>query len=199
MPANLTQQLPSYPYQQYVDDPDIVAFFTAYNNFSQVNLDSINTLSLPNYQHQTGAALDWVAKSLYGQVRSTLDVGYSHIIGPLDTYNFNQLQPNQYEVIFEGTSNVVSDGVLKAILQWNNFKGDGYQFTIRWLKKRVRRFLNGNPFIQQTYDVSIVFTGDYTVTITIPTSLIYASALQAAIAGNLVLLPFQYSFTVVLV
>lgn len=198
MATNLLLQLPSYAYQQYSDDPNIVAFFTAYNGLSQTNLDATNALSLPNYLSKTQALLDWVAASLYGQTRNSLDLGTSTIIGPINTYNYNQEQPNQYQVQFTGSSNLVSDGVFKAILQWNNFKGDGYHFTITWLKDRVQRFLDGNPLNPDNYQVSVTFTGPTAVLITVPAASTYAEALQSAVASGLVLLPFQYEFSVAL-
>jgi hypothetical protein len=197
--SNLTQQLPSYPYQQYADDPNVVAFFTAYNNFSQANLDATNALCLPNYQSQFYPLLDWVADSLYGQHRNALPIGTSQLVGPINTYEYNQEQANQYQVLFHGTSFDVSDGVFKSIIQWNNFKGDGYQFTLTWLKRRVKRFMNGNPFVSNTYDISAVFTSAYAVTITVPSSYTYAQIFQAAVSSKAVLMPFQYTFTVVLV
>ena len=75
----ITQNLPSYLYQQYNDDPDILAFFTAYNNSSQTNLDTLNTLNLPNYTTKTGYLLDWVAQGIYGILRPVLP--YSGVIG----------------------------------------------------------------------------------------------------------------------
>ena len=195
----LTQQLQAYPYLQYSDDADIGAFFTAYNDLSQTNLATINNLNLPNYQAQVYPLLDYVGENLYGEKRTALAVGTSQIIGPLNTFNYNQFQPNAYQVSFNGTTYEVSDGVFKAILQWNNFKGDGFQFTVRWLKRRVRRFINGNPFIQQTYDVSVIFTGTYDCEILVPASSTYGTVFQAAVASGVLLLPFQYNFTVTLV
>jgi hypothetical protein len=197
--ATLTQQLPAYAYQQYSDDPDIVAFFTAYNEFSQGYLDAVNTLNLPVYLTKTGNLLNWVGSSLYGEKRQSLPVGTAKTRGPLNTYQYNTLAPNQYVVTFDGASFDVSDSQYIAIVQWNNFKGDGHQFTITWLKRRVERFLSGAILPDQTYDVSVVFTGTYTVTITIPAARPNAQALQAAIESGVVLLPFQYVFTVVLV
>jgi len=194
----LAKQLASYAYFQYSDDSDIVAFFTAYNQLSQQNLDAMNSLSLPNFFNKAGDLLDWVAKNIYGEVRHSLQTGTINSVGPLDTYPFDALRSNQYELVSNGDYFPVSDGVFKAILQWNIFKGDGYQFSIRWLKKRVKRFLNGNPFIQQTYDVSVTLSGT-DVTITVPLSASYATALQAAVQSRTVLLPFQYNFTVDLV
>ncbi|EAB6759025.1 hypothetical protein HKU43_000330 [Salmonella enterica] len=39
--------LPAYPFVQYRDDPNIVAFFDAYNEIAQEYLDSLNNLALP--------------------------------------------------------------------------------------------------------------------------------------------------------
>ena len=39
--------LPAYPFAQYRDDPNVVAFFDAYNEIAQEYLDSFNNLALP--------------------------------------------------------------------------------------------------------------------------------------------------------
>lgn len=198
-PTNLVQQLPSYAYQQYSDDPNIVAFFTAYNELSQTNLDTINRLNLPNYLAQSTPLLDWVGASLYGEPRPYLTSGVSKIVGPINTYDFNEFEPNQLTRTFTGTSYAVSDIIYRSILQWNNFKGDGYQFTIRWLKRRVQRFLTGNIFPDETYNISVTFTSAIDVVISIPSSFSVAVILQAAVDSRVVLLPFQYNFSVTIV
>lgn len=47
MAALLESIIPAYPYTQYNDDPDIVAFFDAYNKLAQGYLDYFNNLNLP--------------------------------------------------------------------------------------------------------------------------------------------------------
>ena len=59
----------------------------------------------------------------------------------------------------------------KRILTWFFYKGDGQAFTIKWLKRRVMRFLLGvngtDPGINQTYQVSVTFGSSNQVNITI--------------------------------
>ena len=61
------------------------------------------------------------------------------------------------------------DDVLKRSLTWHFYKGDGRYFDVRWLKRRVMRFLEGVDGTDQgtasTYDVSVVFAAGYSVTI----------------------------------
>jgi len=163
----LTQQIPSYPYQQYASDANISAFFTAYNQLSQSNLNTINAVQLPIYFDQSDNLLDWCAAGIYGLYRSSLPVGGFIDQGPLNTFEPNTEQPNEGVQVANNASYVVSDLVFQRIIQWNTFKGDGYQFNIRWLKRRVQRFLNGTIFPDQTYQVSVTFTGENSVLISL--------------------------------
>jgi len=163
--TNVTRQtiIPSYPYVQYNDDANIVAFFQAYNIVAQEYLNAFNALNLPVYTNPViiNYLLDWVGAGLYGNPRPTLSVG--NLVGAgtynsddynIDTYNrFNQVSIGQY---FE-----TSDDVYKRILTWNLYKGDGKQFNIAWLKRRCMRWLIGPngaaPFLTETYPVSVEF------------------------------------------
>lgn len=64
-----------------------------------------------------------------------------------------------------------TDDVFKRIITWHFYKGDGKVFTIRWLKRRIMRFLEGTngtaPNIDQTYQVSVSFGVGNQVNITI--------------------------------
>lgn len=204
----LTQQLPAYPYQQYASDPNIVAFFDAYNQISQgtatlptylFGLNQFNALNLPNYRIQSGDLLNWIGLGLYGESHNALTIIQAYTEGPLDTYPFNELQPNQEKITLSTTSVPVNDAAYIRIIQWNNFKGDGFQFSLRWLKRRVWRFLTpfGYIFPDETYSVSVTFTGPTAVDISVPLAQFpTAQLLQAAVASRVVLLPFQYTFTV---
>lgn len=162
---NITSTIPSYAYQQYSDDPDIVAFFRAYNQLSQANLDAINGYQLPIYLNQTGALLDWAASSIYGVFRPSLSSGGPRSVGPYNTFNFNTRDFDGLARISSGTNYLADDLTYQRIIQWNTFKGDGFQFTVRWLKRRVERFLRGAIFPDQTYEVSVSFTTDTNVLI----------------------------------
>lgn len=193
----VTKQLASYPYQQYADDDDIKAFFTAYNALSQTNLDTANNLYLPIYSNKTGNLLNLVGEGIYGEVRKALGTGFSYTVGMYNTYEYNLNPNNLYELNFVGTSYEVNDSTYKKIIQWNTFKGDGYQFTIRWLKRRIQRFFSNQINPPTTYSYSVTLSGT-NVTITIPNSL-DATIFQAAIQSQILLVPFQYNFSVTIV
>ena len=162
----LTQQIPAYPYQQYASDENISAFFTAYNQLSQGNLDTINSVQLPIYLNQSGDVLNWCGLGIYGIPRQNIPLSPSVVVGPLDTVSLNTETVDAFE---NRSAQVytVTDLVYQRILQWNTFKGDGYNFTIRWLKRRVERFLSGTIFPDQTYQISVSFTSETEVLIVI--------------------------------
>lgn len=227
---NLTTIIPAYAYRQYQDDEDISAWFTAYNKLSQANLDAVNGYTLPIYLNQTGALLSWAASSIYGIPRPNLSSGGPRPVGPIDTWEANSEVIDGFSLVNTSANFVANDLTYQRIIQWNTFKGDGYDFTIRWLKRRVERFLHGEIFPEQTYDVSVSFTSEKDVLISVSSTNLQvfggaffnemgfndqtaplnsmdlevnpskpsplASALKAAINSGVLLLPFQYTFTV---
>ena len=62
-----------------------------------------------------------------------------------------------------GPSNIIatSDDIFQRIITWDWYKGDGRVFNIRWLKRRIMRFIlgvNGTaPLINNTWQVSVTF------------------------------------------
>lgn len=155
--------IPSYLYVQYNDDDDLQAFVEAYNTLSQEMITWFATVSLPVYTGQmvNGALLDWVALGLYGQARPTLPAGVTQEIGPYNTLVFNSLGYNAVDSVQSQELYVTDDDVFRRIITWNFYKGDGRQFSVRWLKRRVMRFLVGDngtdPGIDQTYPISVGF------------------------------------------
>jgi hypothetical protein len=127
----LTVTIPAYTYIQYADDVNVSAFTTQYNAMAQTYVTWFATASLPVYTLQSGTLLDWVANGLYGQYRPTLGG-----------------QP-------------ATDDVFKRGITWAFYKGDGKTFTVRWLKRRLQRWLLGpngiDPIVGQTYNISITF------------------------------------------
>jgi len=202
----VTQILPSYLYQQYNDDPDVGAFFTSYNTTAQAYLDYLTNLNLPVWTSIsiTDSLLDWVASSLYGFNRPVLTFGGVTLTNGVYNSNVYDLLPYDSAVI-HGTSSIVtvSDDIFKRCLTWNLYKGDGFQFNVRWLKKRVIRFLSGfngvSPRIDNTYNVSVTYNSNKSIVIGVKS--FYApdivQVLQAAITAQAVQLPFQYNFSVV--
>jgi len=208
----ITQTLPAYLYQQWQDtnrisQPSIDslnALFTAYNNLSQTNLNTINALNLPIYTNSviSGTLLDWVGTNLYGLVRPSVSspIVFSNQ-GVYDTEPYDVNSYNTNGIASPSSVYVVTDDYYKRILTWYFYKGDGFQYNTLWLKRRIVRFLNGvngvAPLIDNTYQVSVTYAYPNQVTITIPTASAAKTFLTAAIQDGILNVPFQYTYTVV--
>jgi len=159
-----TQTIPSYLYNQYSDDEDLQAFVRSYNALAQEYVDFFNAINLPIYvgvNDIQGALLDWVVQGLYGMQRPVLPSGHNAIVGMFNTGQFNTQVYNQYKIIQSKTYYTVTDDIFKRILTWHFYKGDGKVFNIRWLKRRIERFLIGDngtaPDVANTQDVGVTF------------------------------------------
>lgn len=190
-PTTLTQTLPSYLYQEYNDDQNLQGFIAAYNTLAQIYVTWFATVLLPVYTNPmvVGSLLDWVAEGLYGMTRPALGSGLNRTIGPLNTYPYNTLPLNVRKLIGPSDVTVTSDDIFKRIMTWNFYKGDGNQFSIRWLKRRVVRFLigvNGTaPNIDQTYDVSVTIgPGIIAIAITVGTRSVTGGAIYNRFGFN---------------
>lgn len=142
-PISLQNVIPSYLFSQYTDDDGLQAQRLAYNQVAQSYLDWFNQINLPVYTGLSGSLLDWVATGLYGLPRPLIPTQAGPGVGLFDTVEYNQIEYNQYFVAQNQTFYTVSDDLYKRILTWRFYRGDGPQFTIPWLKKRVKRFLVG--------------------------------------------------------
>lgn len=168
----LTNTIPSYLYEQYQDDDDLIAFVQAYNELAQEFLDTINGLNLPNYTQApvSDLLLDWVGAGLYGYPRPVLPTTSSIAIGPVNTFLLNQIPVNGYNPAATQTF-YTTDDLYRRCLTWHLFKGDGKVFTVEWLKRRIMRFLfgaNGINFnVDETYRISVQFGPDGEVFIVI--------------------------------
>lgn len=178
MVVNLT--IPSYVYSQYSDDEDIQAFVASYNTYAQLYLNTFINLGLPLYPQFTSSFLDWVGTSLYGYSRPLLPSGSNKSYGPYNTLLYNDNLPfNGYKLVGPANYFATSDDVYIRCLNWHFFKGDGKEFTIPWLKRRVARFLFGpgqvpvnendgwNYDVSGQYQISVTFGTNHTATITI--------------------------------
>jgi hypothetical protein len=162
-PTTIARTIPSYLYEQYADDDDLQAFVASYNAIAQQYLDWINQVGLPVYTGPQIAAalLDWVAQGLYGVRRPALSSGRNRYLGPLNTWQFDQIPLNAVRTIGPQNVAATSDDVYKRIITWAFFKGDGRVFNVRWLKRRIMRFALGasgapiNP--DNSYLVSVTF------------------------------------------
>lgn len=188
-PVILRKIIRSYPYVEYDDDEDVDAFFTTFNSLAQGGyMDWFVNVGLPVYVGQmiVGPLLDWVAIGLYGQTRPVLP--FANDVVPVvaipNAFVPNEAVPNDSDAgVFDGdeigidfavgisaiggtASNsgdafYTDDDTFKRCLTWNLYKGDGKVFNVRWLKRRIKRFLDGpngiDPGIDETYDVSVTF------------------------------------------
>ena len=170
-PTGLTKMIPSYLYEEYKDDDDLQAFVAAYNTMAQQYLDWFNSVQLPIYTGLSGDLLDWIAEGVYGITRPSLGSGQNRDIGPFNTWAFNTIPFNKRKIIGPSNVTVTSDDIFKRIITWHFFKGDGKVFNVRWLKRRIMRFLTGtngiDPGVNETYQVSVTFGTNGQVTITI--------------------------------
>lgn len=170
-PTTVLKTIPAYVYYQYSDDADIQAFNTSYNELAQQYLDWFNSVGLPIYTGLSGNLLDWMATGLYGYSRPALTIGFALYDGPYNSYG-NNVQPyNSKKLIREPIYTSADDDAYKRCLTWHFYKGDGHQFTIPWLKRRIQRFLQGtdgtDPGVSQTYQISVAFGVDNVVYINI--------------------------------
>lgn len=161
--TSLTKTIPSYLYLQYSDDSDLQAFVASYNTMTQQYVDLFNQINLPIYTGPmiVGPVLDWVAEGLYGISRSSLPSGNNKSFGPLNTFTANSMVPNGYKLIGPNNYYATNDDIFKRIITWHFYKGDGKVFNVRWLKRRILRFLNGSNgedcATDQTYQISVEF------------------------------------------
>lgn len=190
-PTTLTAIIPSYLYKQYDDDDDLLSFVGGWNALAQGYVDWFANVLLPVYTSPaiTGSLLDWVAEGLYGMKRPTLSSGRNRTIGLLNTYAYNTLPMNVRRLIGAKDVTVTSDDVFKRIMTWNFYKGDGNVFNIRWLKRRIMRFLTvpngGSGNIDQTYPVSVTTApGAIAIRIDVGTRVITGGALYNKIGFN---------------
>lgn len=162
-PVTLQQTIKSYLYQQYQGDDDLQAFVDAYNAITQYYVDWCNTINLPVYTNPqvAGAVLDWVGQGLYGIARPTLASGIVTASGVLNSFVCNSIPLNSSVIVTPAAAAPATDDVYKRIITWHFYKGDGKVFNLRWLKRRVARFLNGydgtDQGTDQTYRISVSF------------------------------------------
>jgi hypothetical protein len=170
-PTGRLTTIPSYLYQEYSMDDDLQAFVASQNSMQNDIVDTFNGLNLPNYTQfpVSDLLLDWVAAGLYGMIRPSLSSGIYRELGVYNSAEYNTMEYNQRELLFPDQIVATNDDIFRRILTWHLSKGEGKNFSIQWLKKRVMKFLIGengkNPNIDQTYQISVTFGPNSEVTI----------------------------------
>ena len=200
----------AFVYRQYQDDDDVQILCAAFNQAAGEFVGLFETLNLPVYAGNpliVGELLDWVGQGLYGIPRPTIPLGAQQVIGPFDTYGFatGPAFASQEEV---GSVPYVraSDDVYKRVLTWHHWRGDGRQFTIPWLKRRIARFMygaDGTNFadLGTLGSVSVIPVSPASFKVMIAAAPGSPTAAMALLLRELVLaglleLPFQYSFSI---
>ncbi|WP_237929987.1 hypothetical protein [Buttiauxella sp. S19-1] len=203
MAAPVSKVIPAYPFVQYSDDPNVVAFFTAYNQLAQTYLSGFNNLSLPYWPNANinGYIFDWIAAGIYGVKRPYVKITDASVAkGAYNTVEYNTIPYARLKVYQPGSTQYLPDEYFKRIMTWNFYKGDGFQFSTPWLKRRLARFIHGpagiDPVLQNTFDISVTSSGGV-FDIKVPD---YGDGigrfLITAIKQGLVNLPFIYTFNV---
>ncbi|WES88768.1 hypothetical protein [Dickeya fangzhongdai] len=161
----LNEIIKSYLYTQYNDDDDIRAFVTAYNAMAQEIYSWMMNANLPIFigGYNAGDQLRWIARGIYGVKPPILVSSQRQTYGPYNSALFNQLPFNGWKVVNKSQQVTVSDDLFKRIMTWNFYKGDGFNFTIPWLKRRIMRFLTGADGVDvvndQRWSISVLFSG----------------------------------------
>ncbi|EKN3637428.1 hypothetical protein ACNKYB_000867 [Yersinia enterocolitica] len=154
----------AYLYQQYNDDENIQAFVDAYNTLAKDIYGWMKDANLPVFVggYNAGDQLRWIALGIYGVKPPVLSSDKRRISGPFNAMLFNQLPYNGRVVKNESEQVVASDDVFKRVMTWNYYKGDGFNFTIPWLKRRIMRFLTGVDGVDvvndQRWSISVLFS-----------------------------------------
>ncbi|MDF7675085.1 hypothetical protein PT277_05140 [Acetobacteraceae bacterium ESL0709] len=136
-----------HPYNQFTDDEDIAAFFTAFYKIARQTISWMAEHPFAFYvgPQLTGGFLNYCTYCLYGQFRYKISyVQVQHYTGSIneEEINIKSIDEETITKTYLGTS--ISDDLHKRITTWNFYKGDGLNFTIPWLKRRVMRFLTGD-------------------------------------------------------
>ncbi|UGC97735.1 protein of unknown function DUF2612 [Pantoea phage PdC23] len=169
----LEQTIKAYLYQQYINDDNLQAFVTAYNTMSQEIYDWMRNANLPIFigNYNSGDQLKWIAKGIYGQDPPIIVTSKSVTYGPYNMLTFNQLPVNGRKTVRTTQQVTTSDDIFKRIMTWNFYKGDGFHFTVPWLKRRVLRFLAGKNGLDilndQQWNISVTFDGSGGITINV--------------------------------
>ena len=143
--APLPAVVPAYVYVQYNDDPYVTAFFTAYNELAQGYLNWFNETPLPVWTspNVSGSLLDFIGTNLYNTPRPVISSESSSSSGAMATDPMATQAMASFILNTSGTAQPADDDLYKRTLTWIHYKGDGYQATIEWLRRRIARFLYG--------------------------------------------------------
>lgn len=164
----------------------------AFNSIAQGYVDWFNLIGLPIYSGLSGSLLDWIGSGIYGLQRPTIGVPAGSVY---NTFNYNTQKYGTGGV----TSLKTSDDIYKRILTWKMFRGDGFYTDIRWIKRRLMRFIVGvdgtTPAIIDTSAISVLFGANNILDVSIhyPNDQASVDLLFLYLQSGLLDMPFQYT------
>lgn len=137
--------IPAYLYTQYADDPNVAAFFTVINQIGQGYLNWFNQTPMAVWTSPSvsGSLLNWIGSNLYNTPRPVISSESSSSSGAMATDPMATQAMASFILNTSGTAQAASDDLYKRTLTWIRYKGDGFQATIEWLRRRIARFLYG--------------------------------------------------------
>lgn len=191
----------AYPYVQFSDDEDIVAWFEAHNQYTQQYLDWFNNYPLAIYTNDdiTGGFLDWIGYGIYGTRRAPINTSLSSSTGAINTYTPNWKPINATITSDTGTFQTMTDETYRRLITWNFYKGDGMQLTIPWIKRRIARFISGGTGYIDTSGISVTITdGTYDILLIATTSdeIFYAQQISSLITAGIPNWPIGYGVNI---
>ena len=194
--------IPCYPYLQYSDDQNILAFFTAINALGQQYLDWYNNTPLALYTNPniSGPLLDWVMNGIYGIARPVFSSQSTTFVAGLNSGPLNAGPVNGSQYSVSGTAVVATDDFYKRVATWILYAGDGRYFNLHALRMKVARFLYGVNGTDVTLDQSQsihISVGGAAYTITVPAGLA-SQYFSEAVGQGILPVPFVYPLTVVI-
>jgi hypothetical protein len=198
----LQQIIPAYIYQEYQDDDNLQAFNIAQNAYATQFLLWFNTLNLPIYTGGVvnGALLDLVGVGVYGIPRPSVTSGAVTSVDATASYVTGEAATASRKITSNEILQAVNDDVYRRVITWNFYKGDGFVFSMQWLKRRVYRFVFGpngvSPVQDNTYPISITVSNNtFTISVSDADQVI-VSLLEALIQSQSVSVPFLYNYLV---
>lgn len=195
--------IPAYAYRQYSTDENVQAFFSTMNAMQQSILTWFASTPLAVYTSSaiSGPLLDWTAVGIYGIARPVLSTLSSSETGPLGE---NVLGTHTFGVLSieaSGTTVTVTDDIYKRVLTWILYRGDGLNFTMPWLLRRVERFLGGVNGVDVPVDLATrptISVSGVAFSITVPTAPSNPASpiFQQLMTQGFLPTPLPYTFTV---
>lgn len=118
MQALIEKIIPAYPYTQYNADPNIVAFFTAYNTLAQgISTTSMRLICRAGLLPPSRGVAGLIALGIYGEGRPLLQISEDAIArGAYNTIEYNAIPYAGLKNYVPGSASYVPDDYFKRIL-----------------------------------------------------------------------------------